>query len=292
MPLATSYSHLQDVKSCDSTKRQFAVRDKKKKEKKNYNHSFIYFLFIYLSLASREPTPVSFGKQTNKQKKNDRIQPSQPPVEYWWVLSSAFLNKSKTEKSSRAPVRGAAASGGWESWGVLQGGWPIPSSQNTLPPSKKNTLTKCRGQDGRVGNVYPSLSILPTHLIPPSPPENTTSSHPSRKRKRLDQPQPCDLRERENTQKRAEMFQENEKKNKTTKKKYKPITVFCSISSSAPASSSCSFPSTSSETSKLESSVAPDTASFFRLAELYTLWNPAWMIQKRKKTKRKKQMSK
>lgn len=27
MPLATSYSHLQDVKSCDSTKRHFAVRD-------------------------------------------------------------------------------------------------------------------------------------------------------------------------------------------------------------------------------------------------------------------------
>lgn len=31
---------------------------------------------------------------------------------------------------------------------------------------------------------------------------------------------------------------------------------------------------------KLESSVAPHTASFFRLTELYTLWNPAWMIQK------------
>jgi len=29
------------------------------------------------------------------------------------------------------------------------------------------------------------------------------------------------------------------------------------------------------KTLKLESSVAPDTASFFRLAELYTLWNPA-----------------
>ena len=35
------------------------------------------------------------------------------------------------------------------------------------------------------------------------------------------------------------------------------------------------------KTSKLESSVAPHTASFFRLAELYTLWNPAWMIQKK-----------
>lgn len=34
------------------------------------------------------------------------------------------------------------------------------------------------------------------------------------------------------------------------------------------------------KTLKLESSVAPHTASFFRLAELYTLWNPAWMIQK------------
>lgn len=67
MPLATSYSHLQDVKSCDSTKRHFAVRDKK--EKKNYNHSFIYFLFIYLTLASRELTPVGFGKQNKKKKK-------------------------------------------------------------------------------------------------------------------------------------------------------------------------------------------------------------------------------
>lgn len=82
MPLAISYSHLQDVKSCDSTKRHFAVRDKKKNEKKKKKKTtttvlFIFYLFIYLlPLGSRRQSASE--NKTNEKKKKTQIE-SNPP---------------------------------------------------------------------------------------------------------------------------------------------------------------------------------------------------------------------
>lgn len=208
MPLATSYSHLQDVKSCDSTKDTLQSETRERP------------LFLLLK--------ANFSYVSCRR---NQIQPSQPPVEYWWVLSSVFLNKNKTDNEPSTCMR----------WEGLVGGrvgeccaW----------------VDKPRGQDGCIGDV--------------------PGKHPPPRNKQFNQLQPM----REGKQKTRRLVSETET-NKSNN---------CFLQYFFFYSCSCFFffflLFYFFKTLKLESSVAPHTASFFRLAELYTLWNPAWMIQK------------
>ena len=114
---------------------------------------------------------------------------------------------------------------------------------------------KSRGQDGSAGDVHP-ISLENTVL-----PENKQFNQPQHKT--------C---ERRKTKKSGAGFQK-QKKTKQTNNCFLQYFFFYS----------CFFflLLLFFKTLKLESSVAPHTASFFRLAELYTLWSPAWMIQKK-----------
>lgn len=119
-------------------------------------------------------------------------------------------------------------------------GWRVPWS-------------KSRGRDGCDGDIYRR-------------PWRTPSSQ-----KQLDQPQPATYEGRKTKKKCGDGFQKQKKKQ--TSNCFLQYFFFYS----------CFFFLLLFyffKTLKLESSVAPHTASFFRLAELYTLWNPAWMIQK------------
>lgn len=136
--------------------------------------------------------------------------------------------------------------------------------------TEKTEPSACTRRDGKVGgrvgvrctgltnpslkNVEDRTGVLGMFTPLPSRPSTTPSSQ---QKKTSDQPQP--------------MTYEREKKKSGdvsgTKKKQtnKPITVFCSISSSIPASSSCFFPSTSSKHRSLNLLLHPTQLRFLDL---------------------------